>query len=208
MFAVLLLLSAAATGFGAVRIASGASALPDLGYWAPPGQTSTPGDATLVTRRLTVAEEDGSHPTSFTIGVPEGWQEFREQGVLGTGSGIKVRFVSPDGAELIAIERATDFLSDGRPEDYLATYSRQLAEVVPHLVDAGREELPGGALDATFRTMEGKGIRGELRRTTYLRLLPAGWDLWAVRVTVPTEREGTGRAELFEPVAAGFVPES
>ena len=206
VLAVLVLLGTASAAFVAARFVSGASVLPALGYWARPGTPPASGNAVLVSRRLEVAEEDGSEQTHFTVGVPEGWSEFREPGVLGTDSGVKVRFVSPDGFELIAVERATGFLSDGRPEDYLATYSRQLAEVVPHLVDAGREELPGGALDATFRTMEGKGARGELRRTTYLRVLPKGKDLWVVRVSVPTEREGTGRTELFEPVVAGFVP--
>jgi hypothetical protein len=203
---VLVLLGAAAVGFGAARTVSGASVLPNLGYWAQPGTTPPTGHPALITRRMEVTEADGSEKANFTVTVPDGWLEFREPGVLGTDSGNKVRFVSPDGAELIVVERATGFLAEGRPEDYLATYSRQLAEVVPHLVDAGREELAGGVLDATFRTMEGKSTRGELRRTTYLRLLPHEDDLWVVRVSVPTEREGTGRAELFEPVVAGFVP--
>ena len=206
VLAVLVLLGAAVAAFGAARIASGASVVPELGFWAQPGIRSAPGSTALVTRRLEVAEEDGLGRASCTLSVPEGWSEFREPGVLGADLGITVRFVSPDGSELVAVEWAPGFLSDGRPADYLATYSRQLAEVVPHLIDAGREELPGGALDATFRTMEGRGIRGELRRTTYLRLLPDGEDLWVVRVSVPTEREGTGRAELFEPVVAGFAP--
>jgi hypothetical protein len=36
--------------------------------------------------------------------------------------------------------------------------------------------------------------------------VPAGADLWVVRVSVPTEREATGRNQLFEPVVAGFAP--
>jgi hypothetical protein len=73
---------------------------------------------------------------------------------------------------------------------------------LPQLVETQRQRLPGGALEATFRTQEG----GELRRTTYLRIMSAKPDLWVVSVTVPTEREAAGRTRLFEPVAATFTP--
>jgi hypothetical protein len=103
------------------------------------------------------------------------------------------------------VERATNFLAHHLPEDYLSSYRRQLAEL-PDIGEGPRTLLPGGAVDATLRTNEGKGSRGDLRRTTYLRLVSAGPDLWVVRVTVPTERDGIERTALFEPVAAGFEP--
>jgi hypothetical protein len=90
----------------------------------------------------------------------------------------------------------------GNLDHYLTSYLRALAQGVPELVETQRQRLPGGALDATFRTQEG----GDLRRTTYLRLVPAGTQLWVVSVTVPTDRETAGRMQMFEPVVAGFIP--
>jgi eukaryotic-like serine/threonine-protein kinase len=205
--AALLFLGAASGGFGAARIASGVSALPVLGMRAEPEPTAPAGEHTvLVTHRFEIAEANGSRPATFTLGVPDGWLEFREHGVLGKDSGVVVRFVSPDGSRLIAVERATGFLATATAERYLNSYQRALAAAVPDLVAARSEPLSGGALDATFRTMEGEGADGQLRRTSYLRLIPAGPDLWVVRVAVPTEQEGAGRTELFEPVVGGFAP--
>jgi hypothetical protein len=138
------------------------------------------------------------------VNVPQGWPEFREQRTLGNYSGTAMRFVSPDGSEVIAIERVTDALPGGNVviEQYLNSYLRKLAQGVPQLVETQRQRLSAGVLDVTFRTQEG----GELRRTTYLRLMPAKTDLWVVSVTVPTEREGAGRTKLFEPIVAVFTP--
>ncbi|MGH3904187.1 MAG: protein kinase domain-containing protein [Pseudonocardiaceae bacterium] len=210
--AVALFLGATCVGYAAARVVSGAPVLPDLGA----GGTAAEG-AVPVGRVVEVVESDGSQPGSFTVGVPEGWPEFREhpnygeQGALGDSTAV--RFVSPDGSELIAVERVTDFLSDNAAEDYLADYRRALAEGIPEVVVTevvvtGVEELPGGALQATLRTREGEDAQDQLRRTSYLRLVPDGSDLWVVRVSVPTEREGIGRTELFEPVVADFAPSS
>ena len=122
--------------------------------------------------------------------------------MLGNNSGTVVRFVSPDGSEVIAVERVTGVLPGGGPDQYLSTYLRKLAQGTAELVETQRQKLSAGALDATFRTQDG----GELRRTTYLRLVPARSDLWVISVTVPTEREGAGHTKLFEPVVADFTP--
>jgi hypothetical protein len=204
--AVLLFLVAAAAGFGAARVLMGAAPFPKLGAAATQPTATDRQDVVLVSRALQVTEQDGTDPARFSIAVPQGWPEFREQGVLGTNSGSVVRFPSPDGSELITVERGPKFLTRGNLDDYLNRYRRQLRQSVSEAVEARREQLPDGTLDATFRTMEGQGSQGELRRTTYLRLVPAGTDLWVVRVSVPTEREATGRNQLFEPVVAGFVP--
>lgn len=198
--AVLLFLGAAAGSFGIVRLASGRAALPSLGARSVAG--TSPDDVVLTPRVLQVTEPDGTRPVRFTVTVPQGWPEFREQRALGNNSGTVMRFVSPDGSEVIAVERVTGVLPGGSVDQYLTTYLRKLAQGVPELVETQRQRLSGGALDATFRTREG----GELRRTTYLRLVPARADLWVVSATVPTEREGAGRTRLFEPVVAGFAP--
>ena len=197
--AVLLFLGTAAAGFGVVRAAAGHPALPSLGTSAAVGATSN--DMVLLPRALQVTEPDGTRPARFTVSVPQGWPEFREQRMLGNNSGTVMRFVSPDGSEVIAVERVTGVAPRVARDEYLTDYLRKLAQGVPELVLTQRQKLSTGGLDATFRTQEG----GELRRTTYLRLVPAGSDLWVVWVTMPTEREGAGRTKLFEPVLAGFT---
>lgn len=213
--AVLLFLGTATGGFGLARLASGRAALPSLaslralpqlgalpylGTRATSGTSSD--DVVLAPRVQQITEPDHTRAAQFTVRVPWGWPEFREQRTLGNDSGTVMRFVSPDGSEVIAVERVTGALPGGDVDHYLTTYLRALSQVVPELVETQRQRLPGGALDATFRTREG----GELRRTTYLRLIPAGPDLWAVSVTVPTERETAGRMRLFEPVLSSFIP--
>lgn len=197
--AMLLFLVTAAAGFGATRIAAGRPALPELGT---PVSTS-PGrdDEVLTPRALQVSGPQNSLPAQFTVSVPQGWPEFLEQRMLGTSSGTVTRFVSPDGTEAISVERIVGAPA-GNLDRYLTSYLRALAQGVPELVETQRQRLPGGALDATFRTQEG----GDLRRTTYLRLIPAGTQLWVVSVTVPTDRETAGRMKMFEPVVAGFIP--
>jgi hypothetical protein len=200
--AVLLFLGAAVTGFGAARIVTGRPALPPLGAPAAPGPTR--GELVLTPRVLKVSEPDGTRPAQFTVSIPQDWPEFREQRTLGNNAGTVMRFVSPDGSEVIAVERVTGALpgSPGQALDqYLTTYLRKLAQGLPQLVETQRQRMSGGVLEATIRTQEG----GELRRTTYLRMMPAGPDLWVVSVTVPTEREGAGRTKLFEPVVAAFA---
>ncbi|MGH3897391.1 MAG: serine/threonine-protein kinase [Pseudonocardiaceae bacterium] len=198
--AMLLFLGAATAGFGVVRVAAGRPALPDLGTSTPLGTGTN--DAVLIPRELQVIEPDGTRPARFAVSVPQGWPEFREQRSLGDNPGTVVRFVSPDGSEVIAVERVTGVAPSGGPDQYLTGYLRKLAQGVPELVETQRRKLSAGGLDATFRTQEG----GELRRTTYLRLVPARSGLWVVSVTVPTEREGAGRTKLFEPVVADFIP--
>jgi serine/threonine protein kinase len=197
--AVLLFLATATTGFGVARIASGRPALPNLESTASSGRG--PADPTFASRVLQVGGLDGTRPTRVTVSVPQGWPEFREQRTVGTNAGTVMRFVSPDGSEVIAVERVIGALPGGL-DQYLTIYLRKLAQGLPLLVETQRQRLPAGALEATFRTQEG----GELRRTTYLRMMPAQAEVWVVSVTVPTEREGAGRTKLFEPVAASFTP--
>jgi serine/threonine protein kinase len=199
--AVLLFAATAIASFEAARVAAGRPALPQLGAR---NVVRTPSDdVVLAPREQQVTEPAGARPARFTVSVPQGWPEFREQRTFGTDFGTVMRFVSPDGSEVISVERVTGVPGGAgqSPDQYLSTYLRTLAQGVTELVETQRQRLSGGALEATFRTQEG----GELRRTTYLRLVPVGTELWVVSVTVPTDREGAGRMKLFEPVVAAFT---
>jgi hypothetical protein len=200
--AVLLFLGAATTAFALTRAAAGRSALPTLE--APAVLGARTDDAVLTRRVVQVVQADGSRAARFSISVPQDWAEFREQRALGNNSSTIMRFVSPDGSEVIAVERVTGVLPSTVGDQYLTNYLRRLAQGVPELVETQRQEMSTGAIDAAFRTQEG----GDVRRTTYLRLVPTESDLWVLSVTVPTEREGAGRTKLFEPVVARFVPEA
>jgi hypothetical protein len=202
MLTVLVFLATATTGFTVARIAAGRPALPSVA--SPAALGAGPDDPVFRPRAVQVNEPPGIRPTQFTISAPLGWLQFREQRALDDGTSTVTRFVSPDGAEVIAVERVIGGLAAGRARDadqYLSTYLRKLAQGLPQLVETQRQRLSAGALEATFRTEEG----GELRRTTYLRLMPAKPDLWVVSVTVPTEREAAGRTKLFEPAVATFA---
>src|SRR5918997_2304116 len=200
--AVLLFLGAATTTFALTRLAAGRPGLPSLE--APAVLGARTDDAVLTRRAVQVAQADGSRAARFSISVPQDWAEFREQRALGNNSSTIMRFVSPDGSEVIAVERVTGVLPSTVGDQYLTNYLRRLAQGVPELVETQRQEMSTGAIDAAFRTQEG----GDVRRTTYLRLVATQSDLWVLSVTVPTEREGAGRTKLFEPVVARFVPEA
>jgi hypothetical protein len=203
LLAVLLFLTSSVIGFAASRVAAGQPALPSLGTRT--AQDANPKDPVLSPLVIQVGEPPGTRSMQFTVSVPQGWPQFREQRALGDNSGTVTRFVSPDGSEVIAVERVTGALPGGaavNADQYLSSYLRKLAQGLPQLVETQRQRLSGGALEATYRTQEG----GELRRTTYLRMIPANAELWVFSVTVPTEREAAGRTKLFDPVLATFAP--
>ena len=203
LLAVLLFLISSMIGFAASRVAVGQPALPSLGTRAAPD--ASPKEPVLSPLVVQVGEPPGTRPIQFTVSVPQGWPQFREQRALGDNSGTVTRFVSPDGSEVIAVERVTGALPGGtavNADQYLTSYLGKLAQGLPQLVETQRQRLSGGALEATYRTQEG----GELRRTTYLRMIPTNAELWVFSVTVPTEREAAGRTKLFEPVLASFAP--
>ncbi|MGH3975346.1 MAG: serine/threonine-protein kinase [Pseudonocardiaceae bacterium] len=102
MLAVLVFLGTAAAGFGVARVAVDEPVLPSLGARAAQG-TGPNNDVVLTPRVLQLTEPDGSRPARFTVSVPRGWPEFRERRVLGSTSGTVLRFVSPDGSEVITV---------------------------------------------------------------------------------------------------------
>ncbi|MGH3979514.1 MAG: serine/threonine-protein kinase [Pseudonocardiaceae bacterium] len=224
--AVLLFAIAAVAGFAATRAAAGAPVLPAVATPATRPASDEPDPlATLLPRRVTLPAPDGSDPTTFTVDVPAGWAEFRERRTVAGELESVVRFVSPDGSRVVAIERTAG--TDRELGEYADDYLAGIDEAVRRLVEVGRETT-GSLLEVTFRTVEGSAAEDggtgdarngdgtneetssgvELRRTTFLRLLPTRSDLWLVRVTVPTDREEAGRAELFDRVVPDFVPPS
>lgn len=202
--AVVLFALGSVAGFAATRAAAGAPLLPAAAapVAAPPSSAVDP-PPMLLPHRVTVVAPDGSDPATVGIAVPAGWIEFREWRTAAGEQQSVVRFVSPDGSQVLAVERTP---GTGRElGDHADADLAQIGESVRRIVAVGREAV-GSQLEVTYRTVEGSGSEAALLRTSYLRLVPTAEDLWAVRVTVPTDREEAGRAELFDRVVPTFVP--
>jgi eukaryotic-like serine/threonine-protein kinase len=123
----------------------------------------------------------------FTAQVPDDWTERRADGA--------VSFVSPDGSEELTVTRAAsaDEVAHG-----LTPAALGAAEVQ---VDP-REPVPGtDATQLVYRTTD-----SGLHRTGWVRLLPAGDGVLAVRLTAPGGSSEAVSAKLFDVVASKVTP--
>ncbi len=138
------------------------------------------------------------HPHSdtagFTIQVPAAWAEYRSES---TGSAQSVSFVSPDGTEELTVAPAASAaaVTEGLTA---AKLGADQVTVEPATPVAGRV---AGTTDLVYRTEE-----GSLRRTSWLRTVPADGAVWTVRLTVPGGRAESTAAALFDVLADGFTP--
>jgi hypothetical protein len=166
---------------------------------APIGDlVDTPGDAS------TLAGEQGG---TFTIPVPRDWIKFVEQ--RGTGvlpNSTRVRYLSLDGTQQLTVERFPGFY----PKYTVNAYVDQLGTESPRYTEVDRAAAPAPpgrepAQDLVYKTTEATDAGGG-NRITFARLLPTGFDLWVIAVTVPIEQEDTGRTKLFNEIVRDFKP--
>ncbi len=203
VLAAVLLTGSAVAGFAATRAAAGAPLLPaspSVTEAAPTTPTQDP-PPVLARRRIPIEAVDGSQP-AFTVGVPPGWLQFRERRTIADESTTVVRFVSPDGSEVIAVEHVPGY--DGEPRSLLNAYLAAVSESVTELFVVGQQVIDS-QLEITYRTVEGSEGDIEQLRTSFLRLREVDSRLWTLRVTVPTESEEAGRTELFDRVVPTFT---
>jgi serine/threonine protein kinase len=123
----------------------------------------------------------------FTAQVPQDWTERRVAGA--------VSFLSPDGSEELTVTRAgsADEVTQGLSPESLGTAQVQ--------VDP-RQPVPGtDATQVVFRTVD-----GGLHRTGWVRVLPAGTGVLAVRLTAPGGSSEAVSARLFDVVANQVAP--
>jgi hypothetical protein len=123
----------------------------------------------------------------FTAQVPQDWTERRADGT--------VSFVSPDGSEELTVTRAgsADEVANGLTPEALGA-----AEVK---VDPG-EPVPGtDATQLVYRTED-----GAQHRTGWVRVLPAGDGVLAVRMTAPGGSSEAVSERLFDQVASQVTP--
>jgi serine/threonine protein kinase len=116
----------------------------------------------------------------FTAQVPQDWAEHRGE--------RSVSFVSPDGSEELSVARA-------------ASAAEVLSAIGPDLHPEPPQDLGGGATQVVYRTTD-DGVQ----RTGWLRVLPAGDGVLAVRLTAPGGRSEELSRQLFEVVAGQVTP--
>jgi hypothetical protein len=171
----LLVLLGAAGGYGLVRTLAGQS----------PSAT-----VTVTTDRSPTAVH--SDPADWSLAVPTTWTQYRD------GDRVPVvRFVSPDGSEVLAVWKAGSEreITTGLTPTHLRVDA----------VDASPAEPVAGA-PAGVRELRYTTTEGARKRTTVLRTVPTGDGLWALSLTVPGERAGDRSAALFAALAATFTP--
>jgi serine/threonine protein kinase len=202
VLAALLLTGSGVAGFALTRLAAGAPLLP-----APPSDTAVAPTPTqdpppaLEHRRISIEGTDGSE-AAFTVAVPPDWLQFRERRSIAGEPTTVVRFVAPDGSEVIAVEHVPGY--DGELRSFLNAYLAAVGEAVTELFEVGQEVIDS-QLEITYRTVEGSEGDTEQLRTSFLRLREVDSQLWMLRVTVPTESEEAGRTELFDRVVPSFT---
>jgi serine/threonine protein kinase len=217
-FAVLFFFAAAAGGFALSRYVGGESIMPPTSTSSAPITVPAEDDApTLKVRTGNAASTTPAQGGGFQLPVPSNWVEFTEE-VTGEELPSSTRFyyVSPNGAELLTVERIVGFYpgySIDEYVDYLRNSGPDLltpdVRDIPGLTANGQKP-PEAARELRYRTITsaGKLVPGDqnaqdLNRSTFAHLLPYAGDLWVVSMTVPIEQEDSG-TELFDRIAKDF----
>lgn len=164
----------------------------------------------LITQQGDASTVNGLKGGRFSIGVPEGWQKFVAPHVTKGVPSTVVQYVSPDGRQVIRVERLTGFLAGGPPATYFSWLKSQHPEIAP-IGDAAT--VPGRGDNSqryTYRTTERAAgsrdaVNESITRTTYMDLFSGGTDLWILSVTAPIEQENSAKTGIFEPVALSLV---
>lgn len=176
---------------GAAVVLAGAA-----GGWA--GTRVLAGQSPLSTVTTARTElRDHVDPLGFTARIPREWVEYRYDVADGPTA---VSFVSPDDSAELTVQRTSSAtaVTDGLTAELLGVNEVVAEPLAP---------LPDGSAQLVYRTEE-----GSLRRTSWLRLVPAGSTgtasdgIWAVRLTVPGGRGEDTAAALFDVLTAAFVP--
>ncbi|MFI7679629.1 serine/threonine-protein kinase [Actinophytocola sp. NPDC049390] len=215
-FSVLFFFGAAAGGFALSRYVGGESIMPPTRTTSPPVTVPAEDDAgALKVRTGNAASTTPAQGGGFQLPVPSNWVEFTEE-VSGDDLPSSTRFyyVSPNGAELLTVERIVGFY----PDHVIPEYVDHLVDSAPDILiePVDMQEIPGlgrspeMAQALHYRTITsakdlapGDQNAQDLNRSTFAHLLPYAGDLWVVSMTVPVEQEDSGR-ELFDRIARDF----
>ncbi|GLY68467.1 serine/threonine protein kinase [Amycolatopsis taiwanensis] len=199
--AILLFVVSAVGGFAAARAIGGQPPLTPPSHAAPSVPQEPP---TKFERQEGNAPSTRGQDARFTVEVPADWQKFTtSQSGDNLPPSTLVQWVSPDGAQVLAVDHIADYPSTYSPDFYLSTGPSHLDGF--EVVD--RALLPkeqGDGLTITYRTLvTGNGTQQS--RTTFAKIVKSGTDLWAVSVTVPTAQEDIARTALYQRMVPTFT---
>jgi hypothetical protein len=217
--AVLLFFAAAVGGFALSRYVGGESILPPEEVLPTVTTTTSSQDQpdTLSPRSGNAGGGNTPGGGGFSVPVPRDWVEFVEP--VDDGEFVpstRVYYSSPDGTQLVTVERFPGFYPGYEIEDYLARLEDAEPGVAIDFVY--RREIPGlddnaapeVAWEWNYRaTANGKvlapndPVAQDQSRATFARVLPYAGDLWVVSVTVPIDQEDSGNT-LFERIVPKF----
>ncbi len=139
----------------------------------------------------------GPTAMGFTVGVPRDWEEYR---LAGEADAVTVLFVSPDGSRELRFDRIRGTRTrSAQPDDFVA----QLTAARLGVAEVSVQERTTNQI--RYRA-DRVGTQGTSSRVGYVRLTPAGTDLWVVRLTVPAAQAGDDSSELFSTLVQGFRP--
>lgn len=219
--AVLLFFAAAAGGFALSRYVGGKPILPPAEQTIPTVTTTPPTGVTneLATRTGNAATYKGQQGGGFSLPVPTDWVEFVEE-VRDDEfvSSTRVYYLSPNGTQLLTVERLAGFYPDYRIANYLERLESSEPDLTVNVVY--KQEINGlstngvapvePALELNYRaTTNAKAVvpddaaAVDDTRVTFAHLLPYAGDLWVVSMTVPIDQEDSG-SDLFTPIVPKF----
>jgi len=205
LVALMLFLAAAGGGFALARTVGGQDLLPpatDRGAPSTSGPVNpAPPELVPATGNSSVTRGTGG---DFSLNVPKGWLKFSGPHVTAKfGTTEVVQYVSPDGRQVIRVERVEGYFSPSRPtsEDFVSSLLASQPESV--LADAVTPLAGRDGSTLTYRAPE-LGSGSGMTRVTFADLLKSGSDLWLLAVTVPVEQETTARPDIFDRIAPGF----
>ncbi|WP_130345785.1 serine/threonine-protein kinase [Herbihabitans rhizosphaerae] len=216
--AIVLFVIATAAGFAATRTLGGKELLPpaaETGTNLLPGNTAPIREAELQLQPADASTLKGSRGGGFMVTAPKDWAKFVEQrenkSLL---SSVRVHFVSPDGKNVLAVERFPMFFPGRTVRQYIDALragagGQDFRTIEPRELpprSATGEERP---TQLDYRTAErGASSKDDqqafARRTTFSQIIPLDADLWVISLTVPIEAENSGR-DLFTKIAPMFM---
>jgi hypothetical protein len=203
--AAVLFAGAAGGGFALTRKAAGQSLLPQVQPVTTEQpvivQPKAPKVIKFEERTGDASTDQGLKGGGYKIKVPVDWVTFIEVRKANPPS-TRVRYVSEDGHYQLAVERIVGFYQQSLDKRSIQSYLSAIKttwQSDPEPIDPKAQPEP--AIQLTYNTTD-----GDLRRTTFARLLPVnGTDLWVVSLTVPVVEQDTGRKTLYNEIAPSFA---
>lgn len=220
--AVVLFFGAAGGGFALSRYVAGQPLLPPAKDVNSSNTTTSkpPQQDRLVPRTGNAATYKGAQGGGFEVPVPAGWVEFVEEiGDDPLGVSTQLYYLSPDGTQMLTVERWFGYYPKHNIKDYLNRLESQEPAVSIQFagkpldtsgIPSNGAPVPEQAVQVNYRaTTNAKAVAPkdknalDQNRSTVAKLMPFAGDLWVVSLTVPIEQEEYASG-LFGQIADGF----